>query len=198
MRNSGKGGGRIRFEYVITNVVYRRFSRPIARFLMKFDVHPNTITYFAFALGLFSAYVIASGRVYEGVALLFISQIFDCVDGDLARLANKTSRYGAFIDRVFDRFVDAAIIIAIVALNPAEYWLAGFLALTFSFGVSIARAMAEAEGAECKVGIAGRDTRIALIMIGLLLGYYVETLWIVAILSFITTVHRIAHTVRQF
>ncbi len=82
MRNSGKGGGRIRFEYVITNVVYRRFSRPIARFLMKFDVHPNTITYFAFALGLFSAYVIASGRVYEGVALLFISQIFDCVDGD--------------------------------------------------------------------------------------------------------------------
>ncbi|AKG91124.1 Phosphatidylglycerophosphate synthase [Geoglobus ahangari] len=179
-------------------MVYRRFSRPIARFLMRFDVHPNTITYFAFALGLISAYIVAIGRIYEGVLLLFISQIFDCVDGDLARMAGKTSRYGAFIDRVFDRFVDAAIIIAIVALNPAGYWLAGFLALTFSFGVSIARAMAEAEGAECKVGIAGRDTRIALIMIGLLLGYYVETLWIIAVLSFITTVHRIVHTVRQF
>lgn len=198
MGNSEQGGGRIRFEYVITNVVYRRFSRPIARFLMRFDVHPNTITYFAFALGLFSAYIIAAGRIYEGVALLFVSQIFDCVDGDLARMASKTSRYGAFIDRVFDRFVDAAIIIAVVALNPADYWFAGFMALTFSFGVSIARAMAEAEGAECKVGIAGRDTRIALIMIGLLLGYYAETLWIIAVLSFVTTVHRIVHTVRQF
>ncbi len=165
---------------------------------MRFNVHPNTVTYFAFALGLVSAYIIATGRVYLGVFLLFVSQIFDCVDGDLARMAGKTSRYGAFIDRVFDRFVDAAIIIAIVALNPSDYWLAGFLALTFSFGVSIARAMAEAEGAECKVGIAGRDTRIALIMVGLLLGYYLETLWIVAALSFITTVHRIVHTVRQF
>ncbi len=149
-------------------------------------------------MGILSGYLIAIGRIYFGVAILFISQIFDCVDGDLARLTNRVTRYGAYIDRVFDRFVDAAIIIGIVALNPIKLWLSGFLALTFSFGVSITRVMAEAEGATCKVGIAGRDTRIAIIMIGLLLGYYNATLWIIAILSFITTVHRIVHTVNQF
>ena len=89
-------------------------------------------------------------------------------------------------------------IMGIVALNPEKLWLAGFLALVFSFSVSMTRAMAEAEGAVCKVGIAGRDTRIAIIMIGLLLGYYSETLWIVVVLSFITTLHRIIHTIRQF
>ncbi len=183
---------------MITNLVYRKFSRPIARFLMRFNVSPNAITYLSFFIGILSAFLIATGRIYEGIVLLFISQIFDCVDGDLARMSGKVTRYGAFIDRVFDRFVDAALITGIVALNPEKLWLAGFLALTFSFGVSISRAMAEAEGAECKVGIAGRDTRIVLIMIGVLLGYYLETLILIAVLSFITTVHRIIHTVRQF
>ncbi len=192
------GGGRIQFEYVITNLVYRRFSRPIAKFLMNFDVSPNAVTYLSFIIGIISAVLIGFGRIYAGVALLFISQIFDCVDGDLARMSGKVTRYGAFIDRVFDRFVDAALITAIVALNPEKLWLAGFAALTFSFGVSISRAMAEAEGAECKVGIAGRDTRIVLIMIGILLGYYLETLAIIGVLSFVTTIHRIIHTVRQF
>ncbi len=183
---------------MITNLVYRRFSRPIARFLMRFNVSPNAITYFSFTIGILSALLIALERIYLGVTILFISQIFDCVDGDLARMSGRVTRYGAFIDRVFDRFVDAAIITGMVALNPEKLWLAGFLALTFSFGVSISRAMAEAEGAECKVGIAGRDTRIALIMIGILLGYYLETLVLIAVLSLITTIHRITHTVRQF
>lgn len=141
--------------------------------------------------------MIAVGKIYWGVFVLFISQIFDCVDGDLARLTNRVTRYGTYIDRVFDRFVDAAIIMGIVALNPEELWLSGFLALVFSFGVSITRVMAEAEGAVCKVGIAGRDTRIAIIIVGLLLGYYSETLWLVAILSFITTLHRMIHTIKQ-
>lgn len=182
---------------MITNIVYRRFSRPIARFLARYNVNPNSVTYFAFAIGILSGYLIAVGKIYLGVLVLFISQIFDCVDGDLARLTNRVTRYGAYIDRVFDRFVDAAIIMGVVALNPEKLWLAGFLALVFSFGVSMTRAMAEAEGAECKVGIAGRDTRIAIIIAGLLLGYYNETLWVVAVLSFITTLHRIIHTVKQ-
>lgn len=165
---------------------------------MKFDVSPNAITYFSFIIGILSAILIGVGRIYEGVVLLFISQIFDCVDGDLARMSGKVTRYGAFIDRVFDRFVDSALIIGIVALNPEKLWLAGFIALTFSFGVSISRAMAEAEGAECKVGIAGRDTRIALIMIGILFGLYLEILVIIGVLSFLTTIHRIVHTARQF
>jgi len=187
-----------KYEYVLTNYVYRRFSKPIASVLIKLNANPNHITYFSFFLGLFSAYLISSERILVGVFFLFLSQIFDCVDGDLARMSGRVTRYGAFIDRVFDRFVDAAIIAGIVALNPEKLWLAGFFALIFSFGVSIARAMAEAEGAECKVGIAGRDTRIAIIMVGLILGYYFETLILVGALSLITTLHRIIHTLKQF
>ena len=152
-----------------------------------------------------AAAVIAAGKIYWGVLTLFISQILDCTDGDLARLTGRVTRSGAYLDRVFDRFVDAAIIIGMVYLHPAELWLAGFMAVVGSFGVSITRAMAEAEGAECKVGIGGRDTRLAIIMVGLLYGYasgnavsvYSATLWVVAVLGFITTLHRMVHTIRQ-
>jgi len=120
----------------------------------------------------------------------------DCTDGDLARLTGKVTRRGAYLDRVFDRFVDAALIMGLVAVNP-DYWLIGMLALTFSFGVSITRAMAEAEGAVCKVGIGGRDTRLFIIMVGLLVGRIYEVLVILAILGFITTMHRMIHTLKQ-
>ncbi len=156
-------------------------------------------------VGIGAAAVIASGEIYWGVLTLFISQILDCTDGDLARLTGRVTRVGAYLDRVFDRFVDAAIVIGVVYLAPSELWLAGFMAVVGSFGVSITRAMAEAEGAECKVGIGGRDTRLAIIMAGLLLGFatgkdvslYSLTLWIVAVLGFITTIHRMIHTMKQ-
>lgn len=188
----------IKWEYLLTELVYRRFSRPLARILAKTSITPNTVTIIATIMGLLSGMLIALGKIYEGVAVLFISQILDCTDGDLARITGRVTRLGAFIDRVFDRFVDAAIIIGIVALSPERLWLAGFMAIIGSFGVSISRAMAEAEGAECKVGIGGRDTRLAIVMAGLLLGYLEATLWIIASLGFLTTAHRIVHTIRQF
>ncbi|HDD36184.1 MAG TPA: CDP-alcohol phosphatidyltransferase family protein [Archaeoglobus veneficus] len=187
----------IKWEYVITEVVYRKFSRPIARFLAKFNVNPTLITFIATFVGLFSGYLIAMGEIYKGVVVLFVSQILDCVDGDLARITNRVTKVGGFLDRVFDRFVDAAIIMGIIALSPSDLWLVGTLAIVGSFGVSMSRAMAEAEGAVCKVGIGGRDTRLAIIMIGLILNYYFATLLIVAILGFITTIHRIVHTLKQ-
>ncbi|WP_456469150.1 CDP-alcohol phosphatidyltransferase family protein [Archaeoglobus sp.] len=190
---------------MLTELVYRRFSKPLARLLSKTSITPNTVTFIATAVGLLSATIIAMREIYLGVIVLFISQILDCTDGDLARLTKKVTRKGAYLDRVFDRFVDAAIVMGIVYLFPLELWFEGFLAAVGSFGVSITRAMAEAEGAECKVGIGGRDTRLAIIMLGLLFGYathnevqvYSTTLWIIAVLGFITTLHRMIHTIRQ-
>lgn len=195
----------IKWEYLLTELVYRRFSKPLARLLSKTNVSPNSVTFVATAVGLASAVLISIHEIYLGVIVLFISQILDCTDGDLARLTGKVTRAGAYLDRVFDRFVDAAVVMGVVFLYPAELWIEGFLAIVGSFGVSITRAMAEAEGAECKVGIGGRDTRLAIIMVGLIAGYatgnevssYSLILWIVAVLGFITTIHRMVHTLRQ-
>jgi CDP-diacylglycerol--glycerol-3-phosphate 3-phosphatidyltransferase len=188
---------KIKWEYVITEFIYRRFSKPIARLLARFNVSPNSITLFAAFLGILSGYIIAIGKFYESVILIFISQIFDCVDGDLARLTGRTTKKGAYLDRILDRFVDAALVIGMVAISPEELWLVGMLAIVGSFGVSISRVMAEAEGAECKVGIGGRDTRIVIIMLGLIFNRLYETLVILTALGILTTLHRMVHTLKQ-
>ncbi len=161
------------------------------------SVTPTQITIVATILGMLSAYMIALGSVYAAIIVLFASQILDCADGDLARLTNRATRAGAYLDRVLDRFVDAALIIALTALNPVQFWLLGVLALTATFGVSISRVMAEAVGAGCKVGLASRDFRILLIITGLLLNQIYALLTALAILGFATTLHRMVHAMNQ-
>lgn len=194
----------IKWEYLLTKLVYRRFSRPLAKVLSKTSISPNSITIVAALIGVASGFLIAFGEIYLAVLVIFVSQILDCTDGDLARMTGRVTRKGAYIDRVFDRFVDSAIVAGMVALNPSKLWISGFLAIVGSFGVSVSRAMAEAEGAECKVGVGGRDTRLAVIMVGLLVGAYLSsvsaidmTLWIIAVLGFVTTFHRMVHTIKQ-
>jgi len=186
----------VEWEYVLTEVVYRRFSRPFARFLARFDANPNHITIIAAVIGIVPAFLIAYNMFYKAIIVILISQVLDCADGDLARLTGKTTKKGAYLDRVLDRFVDAALITGLVAVNP-NYWLLGMLALTASFGVSITRVMAEAEGAKCKVGVGGRDTRLLIIMLGLLFGRIYEVLIVLTILGAITTVHRTVHSLKQ-
>jgi len=185
------------WEYVITERVYRKFSKPVARFLAKLGVEPNLVTLVATILGVFSGFLIVLEEIYLAVLMVFVSQILDCVDGDLARILGKVSRKGAFLDRVLDRFVDAAIIIGIISLEPEKLWFIGLLAVIGSFGVSLSKAMAEAEGAVCRVGIGGRDTRLAVTMIGLTLKQFYLTLLVVATLGFLTTGHRVFHTLKQ-
>ncbi len=185
------------FRYPLTHYVYRRFSVPLARLMMHTPISPNAITLVSTLLGFCAAYLIATRSTYAGVALLLISQVLDCADGDLARLSGRVTRAGAYLDRVLDRFVDAALIIALIALNPVEYWLAGTLAITGTFLVSVSRIMAEAVGAECKVGIATRDFRILAIVLGVLSGEVYLLLVFLAVLGFITAFHRMLHSLRQ-
>lgn len=185
------------FKYPLTNYVYRRFSIPIAKLLKHTGVSPNAVTWFAAFVGFFAAYLIAIREVIAGVVVLFISQILDCADGDLARLKGQTTRRGAYLDSVLDRFVDAGLIIALIALAPADYWFPGVFAIVGTFLVSYTRSRAEAVGAECRVGLATRDFRILAIILGLLLGQVYYLLVFLALMGFFTAFHRMAYSMKQ-
>lgn len=187
----------INWEYLLTNLAYRRISVPIAKKMSKKRISPNFVTILAFIIGLTSAIAIFY-NVILSVVLIFISQILDCVDGDLARMSGKTSAKGAYLDRLFDRFVDFALIFSISIYS--KLWIEGFFALLATLSVSMTRLMAEKEGLDCKVGIAGRDTRILIIMLGLLFSNYggiLVSLWLLIILGFLTTMQRIILTLRN-
>ena len=91
--------------------VVRPFCYWWAVFFAKLDIHPNTVTIMSMVIGAASAFFFASGSFYYegtqglvmniiGILLLCLADIFDCTDGQLARMTGKKSRLGRILDGV--------------------------------------------------------------------------------------------------
>jgi CDP-diacylglycerol--glycerol-3-phosphate 3-phosphatidyltransferase len=135
---------------------------------------PNAVTLIGFLAMCGTGVVLAMGNLALGGALIVIAGIFDALDGALARLTNRVTKFGAFLDSTTDRFAEGALYLGIM------YWYLQqrgmvfvayliFLTLLGSLMVSYTRARAEGIGVEMKEGLMTRFERIALLVIGLLL-----------------------------
>jgi CDP-diacylglycerol--glycerol-3-phosphate 3-phosphatidyltransferase len=138
---------------------------------------------------------------WAGVAFLLVSAM-DMFDGAVARATGTVRPFGAFLDSVFDRFAEAAVLAGLVyyyaaLARPAEACLAT-LALIGSFGVSYARARAEGLGLECNVGWFQRPERVVLLGAGLILNEWLlmPALVALAVLTFVTVGQRMRHVAR--
>lgn len=91
--------------------VVRPFCYWWAVLFAKLDIHPNTVTILSMIIGAGSAFFFACGSFYyEGthglvmniiaILLLCLADIFDCTDGQLARMTGKKSRLGRILDGV--------------------------------------------------------------------------------------------------
>jgi phosphatidylglycerophosphate synthase len=97
--------------------VERYLIRPpaflVVRALHKTAVTPNQLTYVSFILGLAAglAYLGATRAWFAAAGVLcMVSSIFDCADGQLARVKAMSSRYGGHLDLFLDRVTDFAVI----------------------------------------------------------------------------------------
>lgn len=83
----------------------------LACLFAKFDIHPNTVTIASMFIGAGSAYFFASGSFYYdgipglvsnliAILLLIVADLFDCTDGQLARMTGKKSPLGRILDGV--------------------------------------------------------------------------------------------------
>ena len=171
---------------------------PLARLLDRAGISPNAITISGLLLSVCAGIVLALGYRLAGAALIVVSGLMDGLDGLLARYAQKTSPFGAFLDSVLDRWSDSAFLIGVLAWYaqtgmqiPAI--LSG-VALATSLLVSYTRARAEGIGAQCKRGLFTRLERLIAIVAGLVLNQMHIALWVIAILSAFTAVQRIYYT----
>lgn len=144
---------------------------PVAVWLIRTGLRPNTITTLSVLILLGSGAGFALGFLRVGAALLLLSGIFDLLDGKVARGGHMETKFGAFYDSTMDRLGEAALFtgISIYFLTTAgQRWpilglVICFAALSGAFLVSYARARAEGLGLDCKVGMAQRAERIVAI-----------------------------------
>lgn len=187
-----------RFRQFWTNLL-----NPIARLLLKLKVSPDAVTIVG-TIGVCSGALIffPRGEFFIGVMVVTAFVFSDLIDGHMARISGRTSKWGAFLDSTLDRWGDAAIFAGLALWfageGDSQLYLCLSLACMFLGGMtSYARARAEALGYEAKVGIAERADRLVAILVmtgfaGLLdLPILIEiTLWALAVAGLITVLQR--------
>jgi CDP-diacylglycerol--glycerol-3-phosphate 3-phosphatidyltransferase len=188
-----RGGGPVIEEHL-----RGRLNGALARaagLIARTGATPNTLTLLGF-LGMAAAGVLcAAGSFFFAGLVVAASCVFDALDGALARLTGAASLYGAFFDSFLDRYAEAAVyggLVVYYAGAPTPWGVeAAFSAAIGSLMVSYARARAEGLGVECRAGLFARPERIAVIIVGLVTGFVLPALVLLAVATNATAVHRL-------
>jgi CDP-diacylglycerol--glycerol-3-phosphate 3-phosphatidyltransferase len=158
------------------------------------------VTYLGLLLTIGVAALAAIGEIrWAGVAYIFAA-VCDAIDGTLARVSGKGSRFGAFLDSTIDRFEESIVLLGLSIYYARVGGLAEIpLILVVAVGslmVSYTRARAEAVGVACKVGFMTRPPRVTIMIVGMILDQVLIALIILAVTSLFTAFHRMYHVWR--
>lgn len=143
---------------------------PAATISVRLGLTPEFYNFVGLAFGVASGVSLALGGLELAGWALVLSGICDIMDGRIARATKVTSRYGAFIDAVLDRFTEVAFFVGFAFfLRHSEHGaVAATLALGGSVLVSYARAVGETLGVDCTGGLMQRGERLTLLSIACL------------------------------
>lgn len=178
----------------------RLIDKPVnylAGLLHKAKLTPDQVTIMAFVIGILASICIALDYMVIAVSLLWLSGLFDVLDGQLARISNKTSKSGALLDMILDRMVEAFFVLGMVISNQnlAISAILFLITVIFNFSTFLAAgALIENQGKKSMhydVGLIERtETFIFLTLIALIPEYRIVLMSFLTILIVITGVRR--------
>lgn len=183
----------------------------IVRGLALTRISPNVLTFLGLVINIVAAILFGYANaqnysrmfLYAGLVII-VAGIFDMVDGRVARATGQVTTFGAFFDSVIDRYSDVALFFGLLVYyaraNRFFYLVLVAIVMVSSVLVSYTRARAESLIGSCKVGFMERPERVVLVIIGGLFarwGAMAPVLWVLAVLSTTTVIHRIAYTYQQ-
>src|SRR5215468_5022737 len=189
----------------------QRIIDAMVRWLAMGHINPNILTVIGVALNVGCGLLFGMGLFfYAGIALI-VANLFDMLDGQVARLSGRVTRFGGFLDSSLDRLSDMVVFVGLMVFyardlkyhSTLNVFLAG-AGLMGSVMVSYASARAESMIPKCDVGFLRRLERVVLFIIGALStvpgsnNYFAyrmpAVLWVLAIGSYWTFAHRMHHT----
>ena len=181
--------------------LFKGFLDNIAAFLNKLGIKPNVVTITGLVGNLMAAVLIAFGKLTWGGIVAMIVGPLDALDGTMARMRNESSRYGAFVDSVTDRYSEIALYGGLlVYFYKTGTWhdaLLVFFAALGSIMVSYVRARAEALNYSVKIGLLTRAERYIVLIPGIIIGFPRISLWILAIFTHVTAIQRFLYVRKQ-
>ena len=186
----------------------------MVRWLAYGHINPNILTVIGVSLNVGCGLLFGMGRFFSAGIALIIANLFDMLDGQVARLSGRVTRFGGFLDSSLDRLSDMVVFVGLMVFyardtefhSTLNVFLAG-AGLMGSVMVSYASARAESLIPKCDVGFLRRPERVVLFIIGALsthpgsLNSFANrmpaVLWVLAVGSYWTFAHRMYHTWRE-
>jgi CDP-diacylglycerol--glycerol-3-phosphate 3-phosphatidyltransferase len=161
-------------------------------------ITPNIFTALGLAVNTGAAIFFGRGQFRPAAAALFLAGFLDMADGQVARRTGKVTAFGGFYDSTLDRYSDLALYMGLVVyytvLGRTFYAVLAAIAMASTFMVSYTRARAESLIPRCKVGFLERPERLVLLILGGTFNRMAPVLWVIAVLSTLTVVHRVIYT----
>jgi CDP-diacylglycerol--glycerol-3-phosphate 3-phosphatidyltransferase len=191
-------------RYRFREAVSRWFEQPAARLLSRLGFTPTRATLAGLAVSGAAAYFAATGWFWMAGLLNAGGSLFDLLDGAIARSKGQVSKRGALLDSSADRVAEAGVLTGLawhysdaltfdvsgeLSYNRTAILLA-FLALTGSMMVSYVRARAEGLGYKGTSGFLTRPERVVIMTVCLLIGRPIPALWILAVGTPLSALHR--------
>jgi CDP-diacylglycerol--glycerol-3-phosphate 3-phosphatidyltransferase len=192
----------------------QRIIDAMVRWLALGHINPNILTLIGVALNVGCGLLFGYGRFFAAGIALIIANLFDMLDGQVARLSGRVTRFGGFLDSSLDRLSDMVVFVGLMVFyardtefhSTLNVFLAG-AGLMGSVMVSYASARAESLIPKCDVGFLRRPERVVLFIIGALSTHpgssnffanrMPAVLWVLAVGSYWTFAHRMYHTWRE-
>jgi CDP-diacylglycerol---glycerol-3-phosphate 3-phosphatidyltransferase len=174
---------------------YLRLIDPVANWLVKRNVHPNTITVIGTFCTLVGGIIYATGHIRTGGWFLGLTALFDVLDGTVARRSNTSSTFGAFLDSTLDRLADGFVLGGLAVFYATSrlhanvpMLVVALMGLIGAFLTSYTRARAEALGLDAKIGFLQRPERVVLLSAPQAFFGLVFNGWVLALITIILTV----------
>ena len=182
---------------------FKKIEIIIGQVFSKIPLSPNQYTIVSIPFAFLSLYSLSRKNLPLALTFFIVASFLDLVDGAVARISGWSTKKGAFLDTICDRYVEGIVLLGFLFLKlpfiilPAAAWI--FLALFGGFATTYAKAAAkekELVTEELKTALLGRAERVILIYVAMILGIFninlvIYPIIILAILSNISALQRI-------
>ncbi len=189
---------------MLTEKIGHKLDLPLYRgfhLIFRKDINPSILTLGGLLTNVLGAFAFGYGKFSLGGVIVLTAGFFDLLDGAVARVSGRTSKFGCFLDSVIDRYSDTTILIGLVTY----YALKGdvvlvvliFVVCLGTILIPYTRAKAEIFLPRCNVGLLERPERIIILALGGIFHLIPPALWALAFLTHLTVGQRIYFTWKE-
>lgn len=129
-------------------------------------VAPNAISVAALLVMAAAAAALAAGHLRTAGMLILASGALDVLDGAVARATGKVSRFGALLDRVFDRAGDFLLIAAAIAAHHVSLLVGLYTLSAVALASYVSACLEAATGTHVGERLSLRGVRLGVLAVG--------------------------------